>query len=107
MPYASVNVFSVRAGTMASFVALQQEAFLPLLRRQPGFLALEIVQTGTDAGVATLWWASEEARRVGEHAAGARQAVQTRGRSLLPIGVLRVTGAFTKGDVVDPHGVFT
>ena len=63
MPYASVNIFTVRAGTLASFVALQQDAFLPLLRRQPGFLALEIVQTGADTGVATLWWASEQARR--------------------------------------------
>jgi glutamate 5-kinase len=32
--------------------------------------------------------------------AGARQAVQHQGRSLLPIGVVRVTGAFRKGDVV-------
>jgi glutamate 5-kinase len=32
--------------------------------------------------------------------AGAREAVQHRGRSLLPIGVVRVTGSFSKGDVV-------
>jgi glutamate 5-kinase len=32
--------------------------------------------------------------------AGARQAVQALGRSLLPIGVVRVEGAFHKGDVV-------
>ncbi|HVS36969.1 MAG TPA: glutamate 5-kinase [Gemmataceae bacterium] len=32
--------------------------------------------------------------------AGARQAVQTQGRSLLPIGVVQVTGSFHKGDVV-------
>ncbi len=32
--------------------------------------------------------------------AGARQAVQNQNRSLLPIGVLRVTGTFSKGDVV-------
>jgi len=62
-PYASVNVFAVRAGAMDSFVALQQDEFLPLLRRQRGFLALGIVRTGADTGVATLWWASEEARR--------------------------------------------
>jgi glutamate 5-kinase len=39
--------------------------------------------------------------------AGARQAIQAKGRSLLPIGVLEVTGAFAKGDVValiDPEG---
>lgn len=32
--------------------------------------------------------------------AGARQAVQKKGRSLLPIGVVRVQGEFEKGDVV-------
>jgi glutamate 5-kinase len=40
--------------------------------------------------------------------AGARNAVQHRGRSLLPIGVVQVSGSFHKGDVVaicDPHGV--
>src|SRR5207245_584119 len=40
--------------------------------------------------------------------AGARQAVQHKGRSLLPIGVAEVTGSFGKGDVVslaDPDGV--
>ncbi len=40
--------------------------------------------------------------------AGARKAVQNEGRSLLPIGVVQVTGSFGKGDVValcDPDGV--
>jgi glutamate 5-kinase len=40
--------------------------------------------------------------------AGARMAVQTKGRSLLPIGVVRVSGDFGKGDVVvlcDTEGV--
>jgi glutamate 5-kinase len=40
--------------------------------------------------------------------AGARQAVQARGSSLLPIGVVQVIGSFGKGDVVavcDPDGV--
>ena len=40
--------------------------------------------------------------------AGARQAVQHKGRSLLPIGVIEVAGSFGKGDVValaDPDGV--
>jgi glutamate 5-kinase len=32
--------------------------------------------------------------------AGAREAVQMQGRSLLPIGVVQVVGAFHKGDVV-------
>jgi glutamate 5-kinase len=32
--------------------------------------------------------------------AGARQAVQHQGRSLLPIGIIEVTGSFGKGDVV-------
>jgi len=32
--------------------------------------------------------------------AGARRAVQHQGRSLLPIGVVQVTGSFHKGDVV-------
>src|SRR5262249_44058611 len=39
--------------------------------------------------------------------AGARHAVQHKGRSLLPIGVVQVAGAFGKGDVValvDPEG---
>jgi glutamate 5-kinase len=39
--------------------------------------------------------------------AGARDAVQHKGRSLLPIGVVRVDGEFGKGDVVvlcDSHG---
>jgi glutamate 5-kinase len=40
--------------------------------------------------------------------AGAARAVREQGRSLLPIGVVRVTGSFHKGDVValcDPNGV--
>ena len=40
--------------------------------------------------------------------AGARQAVQHKGRSLLPIGIVSVHGAFGKGDVVslcDPEGI--
>jgi glutamate 5-kinase len=40
--------------------------------------------------------------------AGARQAVQQRNRSLLPIGVIQVSGAFSKGDVLavcDAEGV--
>jgi glutamate 5-kinase len=40
--------------------------------------------------------------------AGARQAVEQQGRSLLPIGVVQVVGSFGKGDVValcDPDGV--
>jgi len=40
--------------------------------------------------------------------AGARAAVEKKGRSLLPIGVVQVTGAFHKGDVValaDAEGV--
>lgn len=40
--------------------------------------------------------------------AGARMAVQQKGRSLLPIGVVAVHGTFNKGDVValcDPEGV--
>jgi glutamate 5-kinase len=39
---------------------------------------------------------------------GARNAVQNHGRSLLPIGIVQVTGSFGKGDVVslcDPEGV--
>jgi glutamate 5-kinase len=35
--------------------------------------------------------------------AGARDAVQHKGRSLLPIGVVRVSGSFSKGDVVALH----
>ena len=61
--YASANVFTVRTGELDTFVALQRDAFLPLLRQQPGFVAIELVRTGADTGVATLWWASEEARR--------------------------------------------
>jgi glutamate 5-kinase len=40
--------------------------------------------------------------------AGARNAVQHKGRSLLPIGIVQVVGSFGKGDVVslcDPEGV--
>lgn len=60
--YASINVFTVRAGAMDAFVALQRDLFVPLLHRQPGFVAFEVVRTGADTGVATLWWSSEEAR---------------------------------------------
>jgi hypothetical protein len=76
MPYASVNVFTLHSGEMSNFILLQRDAFLPLLAQQPGFIDFEIVQTGPDTGVATLWWDSEDARRlatpalsawVGEH----------------------------------------
>jgi hypothetical protein len=62
MAYVSVNMFTVRDGTMEEFVALQRDVFLPLLRRQPGFVAFEVVRTGEATGVATLWWDSAEAR---------------------------------------------
>jgi antibiotic biosynthesis monooxygenase len=60
--YSSVNIFTVRADAWDAFILLQREQFLPLLRGQAGFLDFEIVQTGPDSGVATLWWESEEAR---------------------------------------------
>ncbi len=63
MAYASVNVFTVHAGQMDAFITLQRQALLPLLHQQPGFVAMEIVRTGEDTGVATLWWVSEDARR--------------------------------------------
>ncbi|MDB5077817.1 MAG: hypothetical protein JWO42_3996 [Chloroflexi bacterium] len=63
MPYASINVFTLNAGEMSNFITLQREAFLPLLSRQRGFVAFELVQTGPDTGVATLWWESEDARK--------------------------------------------
>lgn len=47
-------------------------------------------------------WLGSAARPKGKLTvdAGARRAVQHQGRSLLPIGVVRVTGGFGKGDVV-------
>ena len=36
--------------------------------------------------------------------AGAREAIERRGRSLLPIGIVKVTGSFKKGDVVALQG---
>ncbi len=36
MRYASINVFTVRAGAMDAFIALQRTGFLPLLRQQRG-----------------------------------------------------------------------
>jgi glutamate 5-kinase len=55
-------------------------------------------------------WLGYTARPCGQLVvdAGARQAVQLQGRSLLPIGILRVGGAFGKGDVValcDAEGI--
>ena len=41
---------------------LQRDQFVLLLRRQTGFLDFEVVPTGPDSGVATLWWESEQAR---------------------------------------------
>lgn len=62
MAYASVNVFTVREGDWEPFVALQTDGFIPLRRRQAGFVDFEIVRTGPSSGVAILWWESEEAR---------------------------------------------
>jgi hypothetical protein len=62
MSYASINLFRLKPGSMDTFLALNQDEFLPLLRRQPGFEGLELVRTGADTGVATLWWASYAAR---------------------------------------------
>jgi glutamate 5-kinase len=63
-------------------------------------------------GTVSAWkrWLGYTARTRGKIVvdAGARNAVQHQGRSLLPIGVLDVTGAFGKGDVValcDAEGV--
>jgi Antibiotic biosynthesis monooxygenase len=62
MAYASVNVFTVTPGAIDQFTTLNREQFLPLLNRQDGFVAFELVQTGADSGVAILWWQSEQAR---------------------------------------------
>jgi glutamate 5-kinase len=55
-------------------------------------------------GTVPAWkrWLGYTARTKGQIVvdAGARQAVQHNGRSLLPIGVTAVTGSFSKGDVV-------
>jgi glutamate 5-kinase len=55
-------------------------------------------------GTVSAWkrWLGYTARTRGKIVvdAGARNAVQHQGRSLLPIGVLDVTGSFGKGDVV-------
>jgi glutamate 5-kinase len=63
-------------------------------------------------GTVSAWkrWLGYTARTRGKIVvdAGARNAVQNQGRSLLPIGVLDVTGSFGKGDVValcDAEGV--
>jgi glutamate 5-kinase len=47
-------------------------------------------------------WLGQAARPRGKlfTDAGAREAIEKKGRSLLPIGVVRVAGRFTKGDVV-------
>ncbi|MGH2387451.1 MAG: antibiotic biosynthesis monooxygenase family protein [Chloroflexota bacterium] len=62
MIYASVNIFTVRATEWDSFLTLQRDQFMPLLRLQPGFLDFEVVRTGPGSGVAILWWESEGAR---------------------------------------------
>jgi heme-degrading monooxygenase HmoA len=62
LAYASVNVFAVREEDWESFVSLQDDAFVPLLRGQAGFKGFELVRTGPATGVATIWWASELAR---------------------------------------------
>lgn len=70
MMYVSVNIFTVHAGAMEPFLALQRDTFLPLLRGHAGFAGFEVIQTGEDTGVTTLWWASEEARRAATPALG-------------------------------------
>jgi hypothetical protein len=60
--YSSVNLFTVREADWDAFILLQRDHFLPILRKQAGFLDFEVVRTGPASGVATLWWASEQAR---------------------------------------------
>jgi glutamate 5-kinase len=36
--------------------------------------------------------------------AGARLAIENQGRSLLPVGIVKIEGKFTKGDVVSLRG---
>jgi hypothetical protein len=62
MACASINIFTVRKQEWESFLALQRDQFIPLLRLQPGFLEFEITRTGSGSGVAILWWESEDAR---------------------------------------------
>jgi len=62
MACASINIFTVREQEWESFLTLQRDHFIPLLRLQPGFLDFEITRTGLGSGVAILWWESEEAR---------------------------------------------
>jgi glutamate 5-kinase len=85
---------------------------------QPGVLdaILDAQPVGTlflpHGGTMPAWkrWLGYTARPRGRLVvdAGARAAVEKKGRSLLPIGVIRVAGAFHKGDVValaDAEGV--
>ncbi len=84
----------------------------------PGIL--DAIFTGEDVGTLFLphggalpaWkrWLGFTARPKGRlHVdSGARQAVEKQGRSLLAIGIVRVSGNFSKGDIVavsDPDGV--
>jgi glutamate 5-kinase len=94
----------------ARLVTAAGESVIMANGTQPG--VLDAIRTGEAVGTLFLphgvsvpaWkrWLGYTARPKGRLVldAGARDAVQHKGRSLLPIGVLAVQGAFGKGDVV-------
>jgi glutamate 5-kinase len=102
----------------ARLVTVAGEAVIMANGQRPGIL--DALFRGEPAGTLFLphdrslpaWkrWLGFTARPCGRLVvdAGARQAVQHQGRSLLPIGVVQVVGSFGKGDVValdGPDGV--
>jgi glutamate 5-kinase len=102
----------------ARLVTAAGEAVLMANGTRPGVLdsLFAAEPTGTlflpHGGTVPAWkrWLGYTARPKGRLVvdAGARNAVQNRGRSLLPIGVIQVVGSFGKGDVValcDSDGV--
>ena len=71
MAHVRIAVYTFKPGTIDEVIRRAEADVLPLFRRQPGFVAYEVVKTGDDRGVSISTWESAgQAQAAVEMAAG-------------------------------------
>ena len=93
-----VSVWRFQPGTTGRVLAEAERHLLPLFRRQPGFIAHQLISTGDDEVTAVSTWDSREGAERSVQLAAAWVAEQ--------VGDLVVSVETRFGEVVVDHGPF-
>jgi quinol monooxygenase YgiN len=59
MPHECIAVYKLQASA-SDMVRRAEEEMLPIFRQQPGFIAYELIETGTDSLISISTWQSQE-----------------------------------------------